>query len=301
MHLISMGARLQRISLGAAALALVGCSTAAQTDSQAKATTERLLLGTQQAWRLRLPQQDEVFFQGAVNRDSTKGAGTAIVYPVYGVAGLLVAVAAHAAIEGGMQNHKKSKEQAQADEVLNPYQPLIKSLSSKALMQQALDQLSSTEDKALIDFSALKFAGWNVQGPFIFSMTQDQKAIFLDQDFIFQAPQSHAQPSQPYSVRVIYNVPTGDNALDFWTTRQGENLKKISVQLLKESIELALSDLPYASQDASEKTIRYAMGDVEKVERGQIVKESCDRLIIKTLRGGLLYAPRTKSMCAVQP
>jgi hypothetical protein len=254
-------------------------------------------IGPQEAWSLRLPEADKPVFQGVVNFDSAgNSTGNAFMYPAPGLVGLLVAVAAHAAIESSTQRNQRSQIQLQADQVLLPYQPVLESLSYRELAQKALERTAHGGEKQVADFASQRGAGWLVESNAVFSMTQDAAAIMLDHVLVIRAPDDVSSTAgKPRFVRVVsIPAPSGTVATERWTANQGEALKQQSIQLLAESLDVALGPLAAASAEAERpyKTIRYPLGNVEAMERAQVLKESCDRLVIKTLRGDLMSVPR---------
>ena len=78
-----------------------------------------------------------------------------------------------------------------------------------------------------------------------------------------------------------------------WLAEGGRLLSDQSAALLAESFELAVSDftLPAFDDKTPHETFRYAEGGIERMERAQLVKERCDRTLIRTLRGDLKSIP----------
>lgn len=57
---------------------------------------------------------------------------------------------------------------------------------------------------------------------------------------------------------------------------------------------LLIDDVLYKHKNEADrqKTFRYFQGGEKKFERGNLVKDDCDRLIIRNLRGGLISIPK---------
>jgi hypothetical protein len=77
--------------------------------------------------------------------------------------------------------------------------------------------------------------------------------------------------------------------VNFWNANDGVAIKTESVRLLAESLDLALDEIATGlGQDRPQRTVRYMEGKAEKMERGQILKEQCNRVVLKNLRGWLM-------------
>lgn len=77
-----------------------------------------------------------------------------------------------------------------------------------------------------------------------------------------------------------------------WSADDGAALKATAAALMAESLEIALRQSRHAADDKMAlRTRRYSFGDRERVERGQLLEETCDHLVIRTLRGALLVVP----------
>lgn len=46
---------------------------------------------------------------------------------------------------------------------------------------------------------------------------------------------------------------------------------------------------------AKQKTVRYMEGSKEKLERAELLRETCDSLILRTLRGNLMRSVRKEA------
>lgn len=89
-------------------------------------------------------------------------------------------------------------------------------------------------------------------------------------------------------------------AQQHWSADNAKALKVETAAMLAHAIDAALTQLPRtastpaAPAEVPFRTHRYLMGDVETMERGQLLARGCDRVLLRTLRGNLLSA-------AVQP
>lgn len=246
-------------------------------------------------WSLRLPADDVVLYQGVVSFDEAGAAQHGMVYPGYaGVGGFLVAIFTHGAITESVKSNRKSKLQEEADKVLIPYQAILSEYRYKDLMQRALEKISTGGPKKLVESSEKSGTGWFVESIPVFSMTQDQSAIILDNVVSIYAPNTPSAAAYKNVIRIVSDVKEAATLTTFWTADQGKKLKEESASLLAQSIEIALGEVINAPSKVAnvQKTFRYMEGQTEKMERAELISEYCDRTIIKTLRGWLMSVPR---------
>lgn len=249
-------------------------------------------LPEQREWSWRWQQGTRIVFRGAADFDSA-GLGTgAMFYPVPGVAGLIGAVIAHGMVTEVSKNEQKVKLQEKADEILQAYQPTLQALRSDELMRSAFARSTLMKSGMLMQDQA---AGktWLVESVPAFFMTQDQAALILDHSVAVYAPGSKGEPAYRSTVRIVSAAHDASDAVDYWTANDGEQLKARAIGLLAESMDLisgALSEKP-DSGDTREKTYKYKEGNVTRMERATLISEGCNRVVVRTLRGGLLSIP----------
>jgi hypothetical protein len=286
-----------RVLAVACALALLAPSVLA---AEADAVSEKPGAGAKPprsvAWVLRLPQETNVTYQGVVSFDQA-GVGTAsMLYPAPNAAGFIAALITHGFLLESTRTQQLEKIRQVADQVLLPYQPVLNSFQSRELMQRGLDRTSAAGPKRLAEFSEKPGAEIFVESIPLFSMTQDHTTIVLDNAIVIHAP--HGPASSPYKnvLRIISRPQTRADLVTYWTANDGENLKAESVSLLAESLDLALRELSgeLDKKTNPHRTVRYREGTAEKMERGQIVSENCDRVVLKNLRGWLMSVPPSR-------
>lgn len=243
-------------------------------------------------WSLRLPQDEQVAYRGVVSFDSA-GMGTgSMMYPAPTPGGFLAAVITHGILVESSKASQKQKLQDEADKVLSPYQAILSSYKYKDLMQRALDKVSAGGNKKLIEFSDKPGTDWLIESAPVFSMTQDQSAMILDNVVLIYPPNASTATYQN-TIRVVAHAKTGTDLVGAWTENQGETLKEESVNLLTESLNIALGEIAGKPDENSNphKTFRYLEGNTERMERAQLISERCNRVVIKTLRGWLMSVP----------
>jgi hypothetical protein len=242
-------------------------------------------------WALRLPEEEIVAFKGEVSFDNA-GAGTGqIVYPG-GVAGLVVGVITHAALVAASRHSQKTEFQEQADKVLIPYKIVLADYKYRELMQLGVSKTSINGERKLVGYSKEVMPEWLIMSTPIFSLTQDQSAIILDNVISIYAPNGE-NPILQYTVRVVSKPIDNPDPAKFWVDNKGDRLKEQCASLFAESIDDTMNVAAGGMNKESEpyKTFRYFDGKTERMERGQLVSRSCDRLIIKNLRGWLMSIP----------
>src|SRR5258708_22747057 len=112
-------------------------------------------------------------------------------------------------------------------------------------MRRALDGLTTRGDKALIRFAEPAGPGWLIECSPQFFMTQDARALVLQNTIVIHIP----EPASPATFKNVVEVvarPRGPVAQDSENTRMiqdGALLASASVDLLPASVKLALSEL----------------------------------------------------------
>ncbi len=275
-----------------APMVFIPCVKAANGAEPAGQTTPQPM-GKDSNWSLRLPKDDKVVYRGVVSFDGA-GAGSAqIMYPAPNAVGMLAAVLTHGAIVGSMRDSQKDKLQEAADKVLLPYQSILGTYKHQELMRRGLEKTLTGGSKKLVQSSEKPGADWFVESAPVFSITQDQTAIILDNSISIYAPNAPSAAAYQNTVRVVSLAKDGTDLASFWTASDGEKLKEESASLLAESLDIVLSEMTRGPSKGNSpyKTVRYFEGTTEKMERGQLISERCGRALIKTLRDGLMSVP----------
>ncbi len=246
------------------------------------------------ALSMRLPKEDLVSFAALANEDTVAGRPGFMIYPLPLPAALL-GVAAHGVIESQKQARERKSKNSLTDLVLAPYQPSLNHFTNAELMRRALDGLTTRGDKALIRFAEPAGPGWLIECSPQFFMTQDARALVLQNTIVIHSP----EPASPATFKNVVEVvarprgPVGKDSENTWMIQDGALLASASVDLLRESVNLALSELhgDFAGHAAAYHTVRYPRGGAERMERAQILSESRERVVLKTLRGWIMSVP----------
>jgi len=247
------------------------------------------------AWTLATLPDDPVPFHGLVNMDNAGLGSGAMLYPTagLGVLGLLVGVATHAAIVGGSRSSQETKMQQAADKVLDPYRGSLAQFRLRDLEQRALAATSSTAVAHLHDAKDAPADDVFVEASPSFAMTADSAALVLDETIVVR-PSAKSDKGVQQVLRVISPPLPQADLKAAWSADDGAALKSTAAALMAQSLDIALLLSRHPADDKQAfKTLRYSFGDRERMERGQLVQETCERLVIRTLRGALLVVPHS--------
>jgi hypothetical protein len=216
-----------------------------------------------------------------------------MLYPAPNAAGFIAAVITHGLLVESQKNSQKQALQDLADKILDPYRATLEGFKHPELMQKALEKTSWGGRSRLIAASEPKGSGWVVESVPAYAMTQDQRALVLDNSVSVYRPGESASPMYQATIRVV-SQPRGDwDPQSFWLDRDLAALKEESSNLLAHSLDLAIreaSGTPPAAQTVF-KTVRYLEGSTEKMERAQVIMDRGCRQVIRTLRGWLMSVP----------
>lgn len=247
---------------------------------------------------LKIPADEKVMFSGEVNYDKAGIKSTSMMYPAPGLIGLIAAVAAHGAVAGSLRENQKQRLREDANVVLREYESILNGFKYTELATASLELMTSAGKKSMIGAAAqIMPNGTIIESQPQFLMTQDQRAIILDNPISIQASGS----ATPYrmQIRVVSRDIGEDAPGKAWTDDQGRKLKNESERLFAASLDIALNAMAAAGkEDGAYKTVRFQEGGAEKMERGQLIREDCNSIVFKTLRGGLMSVPPKNDNCA---
>jgi len=246
------------------------------------------------SWTLKLPTDDKVVFSGALDFEGASVNSGFMMYPAPNAAAFLASVITHALIVGSQKDSQREKAQESADKVLDPYQPILSTISYQELARPWVDGMLPGSSRKLI--GAVESPGrdeWLIETTPVFLMAQDQRTLSLDAVVSIRAPGVTESAGYQSHIRVISPAVESADLAEMWTAGQGKKLKEISAWLFSEFMNIAMSAAIDGTGQTSQsfRTIRYLEGTTEKMERAQLISEHCGRLIIKTLRGLLLSVP----------
>ena len=252
----------------------------------------------------RAPAAPDVVWRGMLATEGgAVGSGTIIgPYPAFGVAGLLVAVFTHAAISQSVQSSERQRAQEEADKVLAPYAAALRDWPAQELWAAAIAQSASSfsTPTPAADTASPVLKRWDgsapaPEGPVAetlpqFTLAQDEGVLVLDVAFkLVPVPGAAAVESL---VRVVSSPHDAADARAHWSADDARRLKAHAAAMLAHGLQLALRHGGPATTDAPMRTHRYLQGSVERSERSQLLAGDCARVVLRTLRGGLLSVPQ---------
>lgn len=208
-----------------------------------------------------------------------------------GLEGFLAAVITHGLLLHGSRTAMRNEQQAKADQVLRPHGPAIDGLTPERLLSGARERLSS-DDRQRPQVLELRPS---------YAMSSDERTLVLDNAIRLVPPQGTPLDRV---IRVIAPALLATDPTAQWQLDQGQPLQQQASAMLAHSIQLALSVSPATAAGKPSKTLRYRTGATETMERGKLLALGCDRIIMETLRGWILSAPRSDSKpedCALRP
>lgn len=244
-------------------------------------------------WAFRVPKDGPVLYRGVANFDAAGSGPGGMMYPAPNAVGLIAAIITHAVIAESAKNSEKAKIQDDADKILLPYRALLDTHTNRELLTQAVSLVRTPGDKLIFEASDQPTGAWIVEASPTFFMVQDESAFVLQNVIAMYSPKDSATPTYRAEITVVSLPRPGGDHRSFWTAASGEKLKHESAHLVAQSLDIALKEATgaFAPTAAVHKTFRYQEGSIEKIERGELVSAQCDRVVIRTLRGGLMSVP----------
>jgi hypothetical protein len=144
----------------------------------------------------------------------------------------------------------------------------------------------------------------------VYFMTQDQNTIILKNAVKMYSSAGESDVIYENLIETHYSIAGKIPAEKVWARDGGKHLIDKSIELFSESIDLAVDDVAgrLASIDDKNRTLQYLRGQKKVYQRGKRLRQSCDRMLIRTLRGWLKSVPRAvvteaecKSVSAAPP
>ena len=256
------------------------------------------------AWSLFPPTEEAVVFRGRASMDTAGNGdpGGFMLYPGATAGGAMAAIITHGLVTEAQKDRQKRALQDAANVVLKPYETVLNDYKHPELMQAALDKIPGGGAKALAGPTQARGPGWMVESLPSFSMTQDQRALVLDNVVSVYPPGETDKPLYRSTVRVVSQPRMVPDMERYWKDDAGVALKAESASLLAHSLALALQEpaSPATGDAPAFRTVRYREGEAEKMERAQVLSQACERQVIKTLRGWLMSVP-SPAVAACEP
>jgi hypothetical protein len=287
------------VSLGAAVL----CAAPTAAGPRDAAAAVPVPMSADADWCLKPPATARVAFRGVESGDTGSLGNGAMLYPAPSPVAFLAAIATHAAVVGGIRSKQKSDREAAANKVLEPYRPVIDGFTSQELVDRALQARAAGGAAGLVCGTTEPPSRWTLESTAVLAMTQDQRSLVIDNLVSMHPPGARPAGDSRYAVKVVSAPLEAGDPVATWTAEDGTRLRAESAALFGESLDIALrasagAPLP---AEAPFKTFHYREGDADKIERAQLVSASCERLLLKTLRGAFLSVPAPRADCDSDP
>jgi hypothetical protein len=250
-------------------------------------------------WCLALAGAPALSFHGVDALDERPFAPGAMMYPAPSAIVALAALATHAAVMGGVRSKAERDRVAAADKVLEPYRPVLASFGADELSARTLAAHAADPSPPLACAAPADEAAWVVEASPGFGITQGQSTLLVENLVVLHPPKATAASVHRVRVKVIGRELDAPDPRMRWLLDDGYHLKAECAALFDASLAVALRIAGGATvgADAPAKTFRYREDGDERFERAQLVEESCDRLLLKTLRGAYLSVPVKEPSC----
>lgn len=231
--------------------------------------------------QVRLPSATLPTWSALPDQEPTGESGQ-FLYPAPNAAGLLAAILTHSAIVNGARESDARRRTELAARTLDPLRPVIgQDLESPALLAQAREQL-------LGRLKTQELPAWIEVTP-RYSVLGDHRAIVLDAE-ILRAPTPSFQSFKGV-IRVISAPVAEADATAFWLAAGGTALREEAVRMLTHALEISVQYTSATRTEGPARTHRYSFGSGTRMERGQMIRQGCDRTLLFTLRDQWMSVP----------
>jgi hypothetical protein len=264
-------------------------------------------------------------FMGKIDTNKT-GAGTgSILYPGDNALVFFAAILTHAAISGGLQHSQISKQQIEANQVLNDYESYIQKFNVRENI--ALSQLDVAIDNStqkfffLTDAESEKTTKWEMNVAPIFFMTQNHGSLILYNKVVIKEntvntsvvetrkrtkkkpAQKKNIPDKNEKIVVVISDPIADKDFKhYWSNNDGLQFTETLKLMYRESLNLIVANklANMSIKNTEQVTVKYVEDGVKKIERGYIISSSCKRTLFESLSGEIKSVPNLEfSTCVV--
>ncbi|MBB2484204.1 hypothetical protein H5407_03085 [Mitsuaria sp. WAJ17] len=219
------------------------------------------------------------------------GQAGGMAYPAPNALGFLAAILTHAALAQGAQSAQRNERQQKADEVLVPYAAQLASQSSRELALAALVGMPELQVRVLEEGGAVPSQALVLAVQPVFSLSADQRTLVLDNQVMLYREGEAARPQFSNVVRVVSDPRPEEDPAAFWAEQGQTHLLDEGQRLFAHSLESVLLAGATSADEVPAKTQRYLFGKDERAERGRVMAQACGRVLVRTLREGLLSVP----------
>lgn len=271
---------------------LAGCATGSAGNSSAQVSEPQPVSRDSGTYFLKLAGEGPAVFYGQPKPDTVAGStGSGMMYPGNNAATFLAAIMTHAVIAKSIDEKKKNDAIKTANAVLEPYQPMIDSLSTLSLQEYFVFQADHDVEPqyAFADSAAmLDSDGWytTVNPVYVLSYSEDAISVRAEVNVYERHGGEDVADLSPMYTRTLHLqsalLPEQSMLLD----SEGDLFKQTVHGLMRDLVALAIDDfagvLPQPVD--SIETIRYLDNRAKTVERGRIIDSDCQFILFESLR-----------------
>ena len=241
---------------------------------------------------------------GAIATDPNSPNYGSVMYPAYSGASFLAAILVHAIVQGSVTAKENERRRTAADLVLEKY-PLLSDGYIVEGLELSDEKVSVNDHDISLIKSELSDPN-QVAGPLyaavypVLIMSQSEESLILQNEVRVYSVLQTETPLQTATVEIVRSQKCKEiSAFECWARNDSENLKSAIQGMFLESIQLALAiESIQATADAgTSETVRYLEDGHKKVERGQVLEQSCNHLRFMTLRGVIKSVPLLEDTC----
>ncbi|MFL0809022.1 MAG: hypothetical protein K6L76_01275 [Agarilytica sp.] len=299
-------------------LAAAICVSACGSTVQKKETVQTPLTEID-SYALTLECGSTVPFSGYIDynelsqRQSVNGA----IYSGYDAVSFLATVLIHAATEKSVDHSRMKNFINESNELaLGQCEPVLQSFYTTELVEHLTKSNTETRENRVpfvTNFSDTEVPLGYIQSNPNFILTKEHDSIIIENNFL--VTKTYTPPNAPkinkkrnkrkstppqetlYNRKIIIikenNSPTPTETL---LANNGQHLKSLTKDLFYNAFQLFSDDFINNGEHPPKKmeTIKYKIGGNFRVERGSILKTSCDRVTFKTLRGHIKSVPQQR-------
>lgn len=239
----------------------------------------------------------------ALDKSNNIAAG-GMMYPADTAGIFLVSILTHAAINGGVQSKRLTKEQEAANQVLNAYKTAIDQITPEYLWDNdIIESTLKNKAKFLQKNEHSDDSKWEIKVMPVFALTQNQGSLMIYNNLLFsdrslipmkksrnvkkstkRTKKNYIDPNIKKIVIVSDPAPETD-AEKFWADNNEKVFLETAKKIYLESFILAIQvhGGALAEAQAEQSTIRYLEDNTKKIERGYVIEQTCERTLFRSL------------------
>ena len=239
--------------------------------------------------KLHIPFEQAQFI-GKTDKEIFTAAHGQMMYPG-GAASFFAAIAIHAGVSESAKNERKNGAQKVADAYVQPFLPAAQQLSYNTLWESFV----ASESAEQYDFSYLvdpeqlpeKEMGILVVAQPIFMMNKEQDTLSIRTTVSIYSSEQPDKLLYSNQAEFIAKASPDKDPMVFWLADSYKNLHATMHQLFEESILSLMIDSSggYNVEGVKTKNYQYFEGEMKMFERGTLLFEDKDKVLIRTLRG----------------